>query len=172
MSAESLGIGETVGTVGGVAAPAEDASKSYLSAGHTIRSWLLTLDHKRIAVLYLISISLFFVIGGLAAGAVRVELIRPRGTFMTNEMYNRMFTLHGVVMIFFFLIPAIPAILGNFLVPLMVGARDLAFPRLNLLSWYLYTAGGLLAITAAVTGGVDTGWTFTPRTARSTATHR
>jgi cytochrome c oxidase subunit 1 len=142
------------------AGPSGAAEPSYLSAAHTLRSWLFTLDHKRIAILYLISVTAFFVVGGLAAGAVRVELIRPRGTFMTNEMYNRMFTLHGVVMIFFFLIPAIPAVLGNFLVPLMVGARDLAFPRLNLLSWYLYTAGGLCALIAAVTGGVDTGWTF------------
>ncbi|MBM3493367.1 MAG: cytochrome c oxidase subunit I [Armatimonadetes bacterium] len=139
---------------------ADATGPSYLSAGHSLRSWLFTLDHKRIAILYLISVTAFFVVGGLAAGAVRVELIKPRGTFMSNEMYNRMFTLHGVVMIFFFLIPAIPAVLGNLLVPLMVGARDLAFPRLNLLSWYLYTAGGLCALTAAVSGGVDTGWTF------------
>ncbi|WP_322486822.1 cytochrome c oxidase subunit I [Chloroflexus sp.] len=125
-----------------------------------LKSWLLTVDHKRIAILYLLSINFFFLLGGLAATLVRVELITPQGDLMSSDVYNRAFTLHGVIMVFFFLIPSIPAVLGNFLVPLMLGARDLAFPRLNLLSWYLYMIGGLFALIAAVFGGVDTGWTF------------
>ncbi|WP_031459303.1 cytochrome c oxidase subunit I [Chloroflexus sp. MS-G] len=125
-----------------------------------LKSWLLTVDHKRIAILYLLSINFFFLLGGLAATLVRVELITPQGDLMSSDVYNRAFTLHGVIMVFFFLIPSIPAVLGNFLVPLMIGARDLAFPRLNLLSWYLYMIGGLFALIAAVFGGVDTGWTF------------
>ncbi|GIV90730.1 MAG: cytochrome c oxidase subunit 1 [Chloroflexus sp.] len=125
-----------------------------------LKSWLLTVDHKRIAILYLLSINFFFLLGGLAATLVRVELITPQGDLMSSDVYNRAFTLHGVIMVFFFLIPSIPAVLGNFLVPLMIGARDLAFPRLNLLSWYLYMIGGIFALIAAVFGGVDTGWTF------------
>jgi cytochrome c oxidase subunit I len=125
-----------------------------------IKSWLFTVDHKRIAILYLISINVFFLLGGVAASLVRIELVTPQGDLMSADMYNRMFTLHGVIMVFFFLIPAVPAVLGNFLVPLMIGARDLAFPRINLLSWYLYMGGGLFALCAAVFGGVDTGWTF------------
>jgi len=125
-----------------------------------VKSWLFTVDHKRIAILYLLSINFFFLLGGAAATLVRLELVTPQGDLMTSDIYNRMFTLHGVIMVFFFLIPVIPAVLGNFLVPLMLGAKDLAFPRLNLLSWYLYMGGGLFALVAAVFGGVDTGWTF------------
>ena len=134
--------------------------KNYLNASHTIASWLLTKDHKRIAIMYLISVSIFFAVGGLAAGLVRVELTNPRGTFLQSEMYNRAFTAHGVVMIFFFLLPAIPAVFGNFLIPLMIGARDLAFPRLNLLSWYFYMIAGVIGVVSLVWGGVDVGWTF------------
>ncbi len=133
---------------------------NYLTNGQTIASWLLTKDHKRIAMLYLISISVFFAIGGFAASLIRAELISPRGVMLESETYNRVFSLHGIVMVFFFLVPSIPATLGNFLVPMMVGARDLAFPRLNLLSWYIYVAGGILMILAMCMGGVDTGWTF------------
>jgi cytochrome c oxidase subunit I len=125
-----------------------------------VKSWLLTVDHKRIAILYLLSINVFFLLGGLAATVVRIELITPQGDLLSSDLYNRAFTLHGIIMVFFFLIPGIPAVLGNFLVPLMIGARDMAFPRLNLFSWYLYMAGGLFALSAAVFGGVDTGWTF------------
>ncbi|MEX0776890.1 MAG: cytochrome c oxidase subunit I [Phycisphaeraceae bacterium] len=132
----------------------------YLSAGSTIKSWLLTVDHKRIALLYLVSITLFFFVGGAAATLIRVELMTPRGDVVSAEAYNRLFTLHGAVMIFFFLIPSIPATLGNFLIPLMIGARDLAFPKLNLASWYFFMAGGILAVVAILKGGVDTGWTF------------
>ncbi len=134
--------------------------KNYLNAQHTIKSWLLTVDHKRIAFLYLISITFFFLLGGLAAGLIRVELTSPRGVILQSDTYNRMFTAHGVIMIFFFLIPSIPAVFGNFLIPLMIGARDLAFPRLNLLSWYIYMIGGTLGVLAIAFGGVDTGWTF------------
>ncbi|MGQ9880258.1 MAG: cytochrome c oxidase subunit I [Armatimonadota bacterium] len=144
-----------------VARPGEK-QHNYLNAGDTVLSWLLTTDHKRIAVLYLVSVTFFFLVGGLLATLIRLELLTPQGDLMTSENYNRVFTMHGVVMIFLFLIPAIPAVLGNFLVPLMVGARDLAFPRLNLASWYIYMAGGLIATWAMVQGGVDTGWTFYP----------
>ncbi|MEP9396374.1 cbb3-type cytochrome c oxidase subunit I [Mesorhizobium sp. KR2-14] len=134
--------------------------QSYLRAGRTLRSWLLTHDHKRIAMLYLISVTLFFFIGGSAAALVRLELLAPGGRFLSNEGYNRTFTLHGVVMVWFFLIPSIPNTFGNFLVPLMIGARDLAFPRLNLLSWYIYMLGGLFTLFVLIAGGIDTGWTF------------
>jgi cytochrome c oxidase subunit 1 len=132
----------------------------YLNNGYGIKSWLLTTDHKRIALLYLISITTFFMIGGFFALLIRLELLTPAGDLFQSETYNKIFTMHGVAMIFFFLIPGIPAVLGNFLVPIMIGARDLAFPRINLLSWYIYTVGALITLYVVVTGGVDTGWTF------------
>lgn len=138
----------------------DEIPENYLNEKNTIASWLLTVDHKRIAILYIISISFFFAIGGIAAMLIRLALTQPHDTWFQSETYNKLFTIHGVLMIFFFLIPSIPATLGNFLIPLMVGARDLAFPRLNLFSWYLYTIAGLLAVAAMVMGGVDTGWTF------------
>lgn len=134
--------------------------RNYLNVSYTVQSWLLTVDHKRIALLYLLGVTFFFVIGGIAATVVRLELMTPQGDLTESETYNKLFTMHGIAMTFFFLIPAIPAVLGNFLVPLMIGARDLAFPRINLLSWYLYMIGGLLTIWAILAGGVDTGWTF------------
>jgi cytochrome c oxidase subunit 1 len=134
--------------------------KNYINISYAVRSWLLTRDHKRIGILYMISITVFFLLGGIAATLIRLELLTPKGDLMSNETYNRMFTLHGVVMIFLFLIPSIPAVLGNFLLPLMLGARDLAFPRINLASWYLYIIGSLFAGAALLLGGVDTGWTF------------
>jgi cytochrome c oxidase subunit 1 len=134
--------------------------KSYLDAPHGLKAWLLTKDHKRIAMLYLISITVFFAVGGLFASLIRLELLTPKGDFLSPDMYNKAFTMHGIVMIFFFLIPSIPATLGNFLIPIMCGTKDLAFPRINLLSWYLYVLGGVLAIAALALGGVDTGWTF------------
>jgi cytochrome c oxidase subunit 1 len=132
----------------------------YLNVRYGVRSWLLTTDHKRIAWLYLVSISLFFFLGGGFAVLIRLELMTPAGDLVLAETYNKLFTMHGLIMIFFFLVPSIPAVLGNFLIPLMIGARDLAFPRLNLASWYIYTAGGLFTLWAIVAGGVDTGWTF------------
>jgi cytochrome c oxidase subunit 1 len=144
----------------------------YLNSGYGIKSWLLTTDHKRIAILYLISITFFFAIGGLMAVLIRMELATPEGDLFQSDTYNRLFTMHGVMMIFFFLIPSIPAVLGNFLVPIMVGARDLAFPRLNLMSWYLFNLGGLFTIWALLHGGVDTGWTFyTPYSTRYANSH-
>ena len=133
---------------------------SYLDAPHGIASWLLTKDHKRIGILYLISVTIFFMIGGLFAAGIRTELLTPEGDFLTADLYNKLFTLHGVVMIFFFLIPSIPATLGNFLIPIQIGAKDLAFPRVNLLSWYIYVVGALFTLAAVFAGGVDTGWTF------------
>jgi cytochrome c oxidase subunit 1 len=132
----------------------------YLNNGHGFKSWLLTKDHKRIAILYLISISIFFFLGGLMAVLVRLELTTPEGDLLTADAYNKAFTLHGVIMVFLFLIPSIPATLGNFLIPPMIGAKDLAFPRINLLSWYIYVVGGVFILFALATGGVDTGWTF------------
>jgi cytochrome c oxidase subunit 1 len=140
--------------------PAYETRETYLNQQMSIRSWLLTKDHKRIAILYIISITFFFFIGGAAATLMRINLLEPHGEILRADVYNKMFTLHGVMMVFFFLIPSIPATLGNFLVPLMIGAKDLAFPRINLLSWYLYIAGGICAFVALVAGGVDTGWTF------------
>src|ERR1700752_2046263 len=132
----------------------------YLNATYGIRSWLLTTDHKRIALLYLASVTFFFFIGGIFATMIRIHLLTPGGALVSPETYNKLFTMHGVAMIFFFLIPSIPATLGNFFLPMMIGARDLAFPRINLLSWYLRVAGGLFALFAMLAGGVDTGWTF------------
>jgi cytochrome c oxidase subunit 1 len=132
----------------------------YLNKEYGIRSWLLTTDHKRIALLYLISITFFFFVGGFFALLIRLELLTPAGDLVQADTYNKLFTMHGQVMIFFFLIPSIPAVLGNFLVPLMIGAKDLAFPRINLLSWYLYVIAGVIYVHCILTGGVDTGWTF------------
>jgi cytochrome c oxidase subunit 1 len=144
----------------GTLEPRVQAPTNYLNAEYGWKSWLFTLDHKRIALLYMVSITFFFMIGGFFAVLMRIQLIEPQGTLVQPETYNKLFTLHGVIMIFFFLIPSIPAVLGNFLVPLMIGARDLAFPRLNLLSWYIYIVGGAFTLYSAIAGGVDTGWTF------------
>lgn len=133
--------------------------ENYLNVNYGLKSWLLTLDHKRIAILYILSITAMFFFGGVAAGLVRWNLLEPQG-LLSAEAYNRAFTAHGAIMVFFFLVPSIPATLGNFLVPMMIGAKDLAFPKLNLLSWYLYIIGAILATVALVFGGVDTGWTF------------
>jgi len=132
----------------------------YLAAGHTVGSWLGTRDHKRIGILYLVAITFFFAIAAFAAAMMRIELLTPLGDLVVSDVYNRLFTIHGVLMVWFFLIPSIPAVLGNFVLPLMIGARDVAFPRLNLASWYLFMAGGLVALYAIIAGGVDTGWTF------------
>ena len=144
----------------------------YLNATWGLKSWLLTKDHKRIAILYLLGISVFFLIGGLFAVLIRLELATPAGDLLQPDTYNRVFTMHGVMMIFFFLIPSIPAVMGNFLIPLMIGAKDLAFPKLNLASWYIYMAGGGFALWAMINGGVDTGWTFyTPFSTTFSNTH-
>jgi len=142
------------------AATVKREPRTYLNVAHTLSSWLLTEDHKRIGILYLIVITIFFAIGGLFAALIRIELTTPAGDLVESSVYNRLFTGHGIIMVFFFLIPSIPASIGNFLIPLMIGAKDVAFPKLNLLSWYLYVIGGSMALTAIIYGGIDTGWTF------------
>ena len=145
---------------------------NYLNVAHTAASWFLTRDHKRIALLYLFTLTFFFFLGGIFATAIRLELLTPASDLMDAETYNKFFTMHGVIMVFFFLVPSIPATLGNFLLPIMIGAKDLAFPRLNLLSWYIAVIGGLFTLTALVSGGVDTGWTFyTPYSTAASNTH-
>ena len=146
--------------------------KNYLNADYGVLSWLLTKDHKRIAILYLVSVTLMFALGGLFATLIRLELLTPAGDLVSSADYNKMFTMHGVIMVFFFLIPTVPAVLGNFLIPIMIGAKDLAFPRINLASWYLYMAGAILTLWAMVSGGLDTGWTFyTPYSTSYSNTH-
>ncbi|MFI5340434.1 MAG: cbb3-type cytochrome c oxidase subunit I, partial [Candidatus Methylomirabilales bacterium] len=139
---------------------ASDSPVNYLNVDSSVKSWLLTTDHKRIAILYLLAATLFFLIGSVYAGLIRLNLMTPYGDLVQAETYNKLFTMHGITMIFFFLIPSIPAVLGNFLIPMMIGAKDVAFPRLNLLSWYVYILGGMFTLVAATLGGVDTGWTF------------
>jgi cytochrome c oxidase subunit 1 len=152
--------------------PSPNGRVNYLNVNYGIRSWLFTTDHKRIALLYLLSITFMFFIGGAAAVLMRLHLITPQGTLVQPETYNKLFTIHGIVMIFFFMIPSIPAVLGNFLVPMMIGAKDLAFPRLNLLSWYIYVVGAMFTLYSILAGGVDTGWTFyTPYSSTYTNTH-
>src|SRR5947209_9383301 len=136
---------------------------SYLeSHGHGLSEWLLSTDHKRIGILYALMVTAFFFIGGAAAVIMRLELFSPTPTFLNDDGYNRVFTLHGIIMVWFFLVPLIPTTLGNFLLPLMIGAPDVAFPKLNLMSWYLTLIGGLFVLGATLMGGVDTGWTFYP----------
>jgi cytochrome c oxidase subunit 1 len=149
-----------------------EAEKNYLSAGDTVKSWLLTTDHKRIGILYLLTILFFFFIAAVAAALMRIELLTPAGDLLLPDTYNKMFTIHGVLMVWFFLIPSIPTVLGNFMIPMMIGARDVAFPKLNLLSWYLFILGGFFALHAVILGGVDTGWTFyTPYSTAYSNTH-
>jgi cytochrome c oxidase subunit 1 len=136
------------------------ASPSYLNAGRGALSWLFTLDHKRIGVMYLVAILSSFFLGGVFALLLRTELLTPGPTIMSADTYNKMFTLHGAVMIFLFIIPGIPATLGNFVLPLMLGAKDVALPRLNLASFWLWMVGAVVAVASIIMGAVDTGWTF------------
>ncbi len=135
------------------------ADHHYLNHSSGFLSWALTLDHKRIGVMYLVGILASFLVAGLLALLLRLHLFTPRG-FLTNDMYNQVFTLHGAIMVFLFIIPSVPAALGNFLVPLMLGAKDVAFPRLNLCSFYLWVAGAIFFVSALLSSGLDTGWTF------------
>jgi len=152
--------------------PSATAKRNYLNDEYGVLSWLLTRDHKRIAILYAISVTIFFFVGGIFAFLMRLELLTPEGDLFTSDTYNKLFTLHGIVMIFFFLIPAIPAVIGNFILPIMLGAKDLAFPKLNLMSWYIYIIGGTFGVIVIITGGVDTGWTFyTPFSTQYSNTH-
>jgi cytochrome c oxidase subunit 1 len=144
-----------------ITAPPQVAEpRNYINAETGLKSWLLTKDHKRIAILYLIVVTAFFALGGIFAGLIRLELTTPAGDLFDSNTYNKVFTMHGILMVFFFLIPSIPATLGNFFMPMMIGAKDLAFPRINLLSWYIYLLGGIFTLYVLLTGGVDTGWTF------------
>src|SRR5262249_15864756 len=146
--------------------------RHYLNESYGIKSWLLTRDHKRIALLYLAAVTVFFFVGGAMAVMIRLDLATPARDLVSDETYNKLFTMHWLMMVFFFLIPAIPAVLGNFLVPIMIGAKDLAFPKLNLFSWYIFIVGGLFTLYALITGGVDTGWTFyTPFSTVSSTTN-
>src|SRR5829696_8308590 len=135
---------------------------NYLNVRHGVASWLFTKDHKRIGLMYLVFVTIAFFLGGIFAAGVRIELTTPQGDFVSADTYNRLFTMHGVAMVFFVLIPAVPAILGNFVLPLMIGAKDVAFPKLNLLSWYVFVIGLTFTVAAMAYGGVDTGWTFYP----------
>ncbi|HKO11862.1 MAG TPA: cytochrome c oxidase subunit I [Acidobacteriaceae bacterium] len=136
-------------------------ARNYLNTEHGLKSWLLTQDHKRIGILYLISTLFFFCIGGCMAALIRLELLTPTGDLLAADTYNKVFSIHGIIMVFFFLVPVAPAVLGNFLIPLMIGARDVAFPKINLFSWYLFIIGGTIEICMMAFGGVDSGWTFT-----------
>jgi cytochrome c oxidase subunit 1 len=147
-------------TMPGTARPGPARQANYLNASHGLLSWVTTLDHKRIGVLYLVSTLAAFFLGGVFALLVRTELLTPTQTIMGPDTYNKMFTLHGAVMVFLFIIPSIPGAIGNFVLPIMLGAKDVAFPRLNLLSWYLYIIGAVWAVASIIMGGVDTGWTF------------
>ncbi len=133
---------------------------NFLNEPKGLKSWLTTLDHKRIGVMYLFAIMTMFFLGGLYAILLRLELWTPQRDFFEPDTYNKLFSLHGAIMVFLFIIPSIPAALGNIILPLQIGAKDVAFPRLNLFSWYIYVTGALLAILSMILGAVDTGWTF------------
>jgi cytochrome c oxidase subunit I len=146
----------------------DEPRETYLNIAYGIKSWLLTKDHKRIALLYLMTVTVMFFIGGIAITIVRLNLMTPDGRLVDADTYNKLFTLHGIIMVFFFLVPVVPTVLGNFALPMMIGAKDLAFPRINLASWYLFMLGGGWALYAMLAGGVDTGWTlYTPYTTQS-----
>jgi len=143
----------------------------YLRDGKGLRSWLCTTDHKRIGLLYLGSILFFFLFAASMAVLMRLELLSPGEQFMDSGTYNRVLTIHGIAMIFLFIIPSIPAVFGNFFLPIQIGANDVAFPRLNLASWYFYMAGGLFAMISISLGGPDTGWTFYAPYSTTTSTN-
>jgi cytochrome c oxidase subunit 1 len=145
-----------------VAAPAELDFYHVKSKHRGILAWILSTDHKRIGILYLCSLMTFFAVGVTLGVLMRLEMLTPGETLMKPQTYNSLFTLHGVIMIFLFIIPGVPAVFGNFILPIQIGAKDVAFPRINLMSWYLYIIGAILAIVSLFTGGgaADTGWTF------------
>ena len=149
MSSPATGVGDAHGH-----------GENYLTANPGIKNWIVTLDHKRIGLMYLASVLGFFLIGGLLALVVRWELFTPEADLLDPDMYNRAFTLHGAIMVFVVLVPSIPASIGNFVLPLMLGAKDVAFPKLNLLSFYIYVFGACFMAYTLVAGGLDTGWTF------------
>ena len=139
----------------------EYLEKNYLNEETTIKSWLYTVDHKRIGLMYLFAIMFFFAVGGFLALMMRLELLTPAGgDLLDKDTYNVFYTLHGAIMIFMFIIPSVPAAMGNIIMPIMLGTKDVAFPRLNLASWYVYVVGSSIGIFSIISGGVDTGWTF------------
>ena len=148
---------------------ASHTNLNYLNHSRGIKSWLTTLDHKRIGLLYFWTVMIYFLVGGLFALGLRLELFSGATDMMTSDVYNQFMTFHGTVMVFMVIIPGIPAVLGNFCLPIMIGAKDVAFPRLNLASWYVLVFGSLVALTSIFLGGVDTGWTFyTPFSIKTT----
>lgn len=151
--------------------PEENPKHHYLNAEKGIWAWMTTIDHKKIGLMYLASIAFFFFVGGMLALLLRTELLTPAQTFIDADVYNQVFTLHGAIMIFFFLVPSVPAALGNFILPLQLGAKDVAFPRLNLASFYIYTIGTIFTLIAIFTGGIDTGWTFYTPYSATTSTN-
>ena len=152
------------------AAPGVQHGDNYINHTPGIKSWLGTLDHKRIGMMYLFTILVFFLLGGIFALGIRLELFSPGMQYMTQDTYNRFFTYHGAIMVFMVVIPLIPAAIGNFILPMMLGAKDVAFPRWNLVSYYIYISGALLASSTLFLKGVDTGWTFyTPYSIRSSS---
>jgi len=136
--------------------------RNYLNHTTSVLSWLLTVDHKRIGLMYLVAVTVFFLFGGIAAGLVRVNLVSPHGAILELDQYNKAFTAHGTIMLFLFLIPVIPGVLGNFFVPMMIGAKDMAFPKLNLASFYVWAIGASFFLWQLIVGGLDTGWTLYP----------
>ncbi|AUX47404.1 cytochrome C oxidase subunit I [Sorangium cellulosum] len=153
-------MSQSVTTLDVNTAPHGGHGSDYIRAKSGVMSWLTTVDHKRIGLMYLASTFIAFLMGGVFALILRLELLTPKATIMSANTYNQMFTLHGAVMTFLFIIPSIPGALGNFLLPIMIGAKDVAFPKLNLLSLYLYWIGALFTLSSLLTGGIDTGWTF------------
>ncbi|MGE0785915.1 MAG: cytochrome c oxidase subunit I [Sandaracinaceae bacterium] len=144
--------------------------ESFYKASRGLASWLVTLDHKRLGIMYLMGTTLMFFIGGIFALLIRTELLYPGRTIMDPDTYNQVFTLHGAIMVFLFIIPSIPAAFGNFFLPIMLGAKDVAFPRLNLMSFYIYALGAAFAIYSLAAGPVDTGWTFYTPYSQTTST--
>jgi cytochrome c oxidase subunit 1 len=139
----------------------ETHSHDYLNHQKGLWSWLTTIDHKRIGIMYLIVILFFFLIGGIFALLIRMELFSAGPTLGIDPgTYNRLMTFHGAIMVFMVIVPGIPSIFGNFLIPIMLGAKDVAFPRLNLFSWYVFMLGAIIAFASLLFGGADTGWTF------------
>ena len=155
-----MSLSQTSIAAGGLGELGRPRGFDYLTHAHGIRSWIFTLDHKRIGVMYLVSVLAAFLLGGVFALLLRTELLTPQKTVMEADTYNQMFTLHGAIMTFLFVIPAIPGAFGNFVLPIMLGAKDVAFPRLNLASYHLWVVGAVFLIISIATGGLDTGWTF------------
>jgi cytochrome c oxidase subunit 1 len=147
-------------TTATLTAPPPIRTVNFLNESFTLRSWLFTKDHKRIAILYAVAITFFFMIGGIAATIIRLELLTPAADLVSSDTYNRLFSMHGIVMVWFFLVPSVPTTFGNFLIPMMIGAKDMAFPRINIASWWVYLLGAGFTVAMLVLGGVDTGWTF------------